>query len=142
MATKKRTDTHWIAIHCAATPPDMDIGFAEIDRWHKERGWIGCGYHKIIRRDGTVENGRDIDAIGAHVRGFNQTSIGICLVGTSDFTDEQFDALKNLISDLLDRYPEASLRGHRDFPNVKKECPGFDVQKWWKDRTQKIDLIV
>jgi len=137
MATKKRTDTHWIAIHCAATPPDMDIGFAEIDRWHKERGWIGCGYHKIIRRDGTVEDGRDIDAMGAHVRGFNQTSVGVCLIGTDTFTDEQFESLANLIADLLAKYPSASLRGHRDFPNVKKECPGFDVQKWWSQQTKK-----
>jgi N-acetylmuramoyl-L-alanine amidase len=115
----------------------MDIGFAEIDRWHKERGWIGCGYHKIIRRDGTVEDGRDIDAMGAHVRGFNQTSVGICLIGTDTFTDEQFESLADLIADILEKYPSASLRGHRDFPYVKKECPGFDVQKWWSSRSQK-----
>ena len=137
MATRKRTDTHWIAIHCSATPTDMDIGVAEIDRWHKERGWIGCGYHRIIRRDGTVEDGRDIDAMGAHVRGFNQTSVGVCLIGTDTFTDEQFESLANLIADLLAKYPSASLRGHRDFPGVKKECPGFDVQKWWSHQTKK-----
>ena len=131
MAPKQRTDTHWLAVHCSATPEEMDIGVEEIDRWHKERGWIGCGYHFVIRKDGTVETGRDIDAIGAHVRGFNQTSIGICLVGTSDFTDEQYTSLKTLISDVLEKYPDATVRGHRDFPSVKKDCPNFDVPKWW-----------
>ena len=135
---KMRTSTTHIVIHCADTYEDMDIGAEDIRKWHvDERGWSDIGYHKVIRRDGTVEDGRDIDAMGAHVRGFNQTSVGVCLIGTDTFTDEQFESLANLIADLLAKYPSASLRGHRDFPNVKKECPGFDVQKWWSQQTKK-----
>ena len=131
--TKKRTSTEYIVVHCAATPSTMDIGAAEIRRWHKERGWIDIGYHFVIRRDGTVEKGRDIDAIGAHVRGVNQISVGICLVGTDEFEDAQFASLKELIVSLLDKFPGSQIKGHRDFPNVKKECPGFDVASWWKN---------
>ena len=131
--TKKRTSTEYIVVHCAATPATMDIGAEEIRRWHKERGWIDIGYHFVIRRDGTVEKGRKIDAIGAHVRGVNQISVGICLVGTDEFEDAQFASLKELIVSLLDEYPAAQVKGHRDFPNVKKECPGFDVPSWWKN---------
>jgi len=135
--TKKRTSTEYIVVHCAATPSTMDIGADEIRRWHKERGWIDIGYHFVIRRDGTVEKGRDIDAIGAHVRGVNQISIGICLVGIDEFKVAQYESLKELIVSLLDEYPDAQVKGHRDFPNVKKECPGFDVPKWWKLEMEK-----
>lgn len=128
--SRKRQSTDYIVIHCAATPNDMDIGAAEIDKWHKERGWIGIGYHKVIRRDGTVEDGRDIDVSGAHVRGVNQTSVGICMIGTDKFEDAQFESLKDLIVSLLDKYPDAKVKGHRDFPNVKKLCPGFDVKSF------------
>jgi len=132
MTTKTRKATNYIAVHCSATPEDMDIGVEDIDRWHKERGWIGCGYHFVIRRDGTVEDGRPLNAIGAHVRGFNQNSVGVCLVGTEEFSDEQTDALRELLTDLTFQFPSATVQGHRDFPHVKKSCPGFDVKRWWK----------
>ena len=68
-------------VHCAYTTATMDIGAKDIDRWHREKGWLGCGYHKVIRRDGTVEDGRPMNKAGAHVRGINRQSIGICLAG-------------------------------------------------------------
>lgn len=78
-----------IIIHCAYTPPGMDIGATEIRRWHvEERGWKDIGYHYVVRRDGDVEPGRDLDGdgdvveeVGAHAAGHNAHSIGICLVG-------------------------------------------------------------
>ena len=73
-----------IAVHCAATTPDMDIGAATIDRWHKERGFSSIGYHYVIRRDGTLETGRPLNTPGAHVQGHNAHSIGICLAGGVD----------------------------------------------------------
>ena len=83
----KASDVKYIIVHCAATKPSMDIGFEDIDRWHKDRGWSGCGYHIIIRRDGNLEYSRGLKPRGtvfrqgAHVKGFNDISIGICLVG-------------------------------------------------------------
>ena len=76
-----RESTEYIMIHCAATRADMDIGAADIDRWHRQRGWRKIGYHYVIRRNGEVETGRDMDAVGAHCKGMNDKSVSICLVG-------------------------------------------------------------
>ena len=58
-----------------------DIGAKDIDRWHRERGWLKIGYGKVIRRNGEVEQGRGDNAIQAHVKGYNHCSYGLCLVG-------------------------------------------------------------
>ena len=127
-----------VAIHCAATPPTLDIGAEDIRRWHREKGWFDIGYHFVIRRDGTVENGRDIKRPGAHARGHNHNSVGICLAGGVDadkkpdnnFTQEQFKSLEDLLMKLVSAYDIHTVIGHRDFPNVKKVCPSFDVTAW------------
>ena len=137
----KRKQTNYIAIHCAWTTKAMDhVDAAEIDRWHRQRGWSRIGYSYVITRDGTVEVGRGHDEIGAHVKGYNHESVGVCLVGglndektagEDNFTDAQWKALANLVTTLKDFYPDAEVLGHRDFPNVKKECPCFDAREWW-----------
>lgn len=112
----------------------MDIGVEEIRQWHLEKGWTDIGYHYVIRRDGNVEEGRQDDQMGAHVKGYNQVTLGICLVGgwkgKFDFTRKQMDALEALVSALLLKYKKAVVKGHRDIDN-KKTCPGFDVPQWW-----------
>lgn len=112
----------------------MNIGLKEIDQWHKERGWKGCGYHDIIRRNGTLEFGRKVNEIGAHVAGYNDKSVGICMVGPGDskdnFTAAQFETLKRVLRFYKALFPEAVILGHRDFPDVHKACPGFDVREW------------
>ena len=60
-----RKTTDYIIIHCSATRPSQDIGFEEINRWHRAKGWLSCGYHRIIRQNGTVEQGRQDDEVGA-----------------------------------------------------------------------------
>ncbi len=67
-----REETKYIVIHCSQTRPSQNIGAKEIDRWHRERGWLKIGYGKVIKRDGTVEQGRGDDEIQAHVKGYNQ----------------------------------------------------------------------
>lgn len=127
-----------LVVHCSATPPDMDIGVNEIRDWHKQRGWKDVGYHYIIRRDGTIETGRPENMSGAHAVGYNFASIGICLVGGygfADFTYSQYSALKGLVSELLQSYPDAECLGHRDIPGVKKDCPCFDVKAFFYDQT-------
>lgn len=127
-----------IVVHCSATRGSQDIGRAEIDRWHRERGFSGVGYHYIIRRDGQLELGRPEAQIGAHAAGHNARSIGICLVGglneqlraTNNFTREQWDTLTRVLEDVRTRYPAARILGHRDLPNVRKDCPCFDVRGW------------
>jgi N-acetylmuramoyl-L-alanine amidase len=140
--TKKREATDFIAIHCSATTEKMNIGAADIDKWHRKQGWACIGYHYVIRRDGTVEEGRDEAVVGAHVANWNHNSIGICMAGGVDandinkavnnFTEAQFKSLKQLLIDLKVRYPKAKIQGHRDFPDVKKACPSFDVKAWVK----------
>ena len=73
----KRNKTEYLIIHCTATKPSMDIGLTEVDAWHRHRGFFGCGYQLIIRRDGVVENGRNIGDVGAHAKGYNHNSIGM-----------------------------------------------------------------
>ena len=76
-----REETKYIVIHCSQTRPSQDIGAKEIDRWHRERGWLKIGYGKVIKRDGTIEQGRGDDEVQAHVKGYNHCSYGVCLVG-------------------------------------------------------------
>lgn len=142
--TKQRTKTEYIVIHCSATKPKMNIGAKEIDRWHREKGFKCIGYHYVIRRDGTVEIGRPIREIGAHAQGYNEKSIGICLVGGVDadgkpednFTLDQYAALAQLLDGELREYSKvARIVGHRDLPGVSKACPSFDVTKWLQETT-------
>lgn len=140
--TKNRDKTDYIAIHCSATGPKQDFGAADIDKWHRAKGWKCIGYHYVIRRNGTVEEGREEATIGAHVENWNSVSIGVCMVGGVDandpkkavnnFTPEQFASLKQLLVDLKIRYPSAIIQGHRDFPKVAKACPCYDVKSWLK----------
>jgi N-acetyl-anhydromuramyl-L-alanine amidase AmpD len=125
-----------IVVHCSATPPSADIGADEIRQWHKERGFHDIGYHYVIRRNGTLEIGRDVAKPGAHAKGHNAYSVGICLVGGVDkngapdanFTLSQYRTLYQLLFEFDARdYPEARSCGHRDLPDVKKACPCFDV---------------
>lgn len=136
-----RKNTNWIVLHCSATRAVQNIGAKEIRSWHKAKGWSDIGYHFVIRRDGTVEKGRSLDAIGSHVQGHNHNSVGVCMVGgigddmqpANNFTRQQWAALKVLLADLVKRYPKVSILGHRDFPGVHKACPCFDARKWAAD---------
>jgi N-acetylmuramoyl-L-alanine amidase len=119
----------------------MDVGAAEIERWHRQRGFLAIGYHFVIRRNGVIEKGRDETVIGAHVENHNATTIGICMVGGIDlmgkpednFTAAQYATLHSLLKELQARYPNTQVLGHRDFPKVAKACPSFDVRTWLKD---------
>lgn len=135
---KPRSVTDSIFVHCSATKPSMNIGVREIRQWHKEQGWLDVGYHFIIRRDGSVEEGRPIDAVGSHVQGWNERSVGICLVGGIDdkgkfdanFTPVQMQALRSLIATVGAQYQGASLKAHHDV--APKACPSFDLKRWFE----------
>jgi len=143
----KRKTTSYIVVHVSAIRPSQTSSAADIDRWHKARGWSGIGYHYVIRRNGTLEKGRDLDQIGAHVSGYNSTSIGVCLEGGLDDngkpsdtrTPEQVSTLWNLLESLTSEYPGSVICGHRDLSPDRdgdgiieahehlKACPCFDV---------------
>lgn len=125
-------------IHCAYTKASMDIGAMEIRRWHiDDRGWSDIGYHYVIRRDGELENGRPVAHVGAHCKGHNRDSIGICLVGGMNddgapefnFTADQFATLRHLKHSLDQQYHGIEWHGHREYSD--KACPCFDVGQWF-----------
>lgn len=149
---RNRKDTKLIFIHCSATTAKQDIGAHEIHKWHLERGIYSerglTGYHYIIRRSGLIELGRDLQAIGAHAHGFNDFSVGICLVGgvkkeggqlvaENNFTQDQFDSLADLVRKLKRIYETAALVPHNAV--AAKDCPSFDVWKWQQARFGQSD---
>ena len=95
-------------------------------------GWDGIGYHKVITRSGKVENGRPEYWIGAHVKGKNHISLGVCLIGRDNFTKNQFKSLEHVLKKWKKLYPNAKIVGHRDTGKTKKTCPNFDVISWSK----------
>lgn len=126
-----------IIIHCSATPEGREVSVREIDSWHRQQGYNEIGYHYLIGLDGNVNAGRPEANIGAHCRGHNRDSIGVCYVGGCDAkmkpkdtrTPQQRTALRRLVAELQGRYPGATLHGHNEF--AAKACPSFDVGKDW-----------
>lgn len=122
-----------IIIHCTATKPLAHINVNDVRRWHRERGFSDIGYHYLILVDGTVEAGRPLSAIGAHCKGHNAHSVGVCYVGglndngkpADTRTPAQREAMRSLLISLKHRFPNAIIHGHRDF--AYKACPCFDA---------------
>lgn len=117
-----------IIIHCSDSDAASHDDISVIRKWHvEERGWSDVGYHFFITNNGTIENGRHPEKIGAHCKGMNSNSIGVCLHGKTKFTKNQFKALSSLIKSLCVEYgiKEDAVFGHYDFSN--KTCPNFDV---------------
>ena len=120
-----------VVIHCSAVRPDQMSSVAQIDSWHRERGFkFGVGYHYVIRRDGSIEAGRPEWMVGAHCVNHNKYSIGVCYEGGLDARGQPADTrtaaqkatLRQLLTDLHRRYPRAVIVGHHDL-NPQKECP-------------------
>ena len=128
-----------IIIHCSATKEGRNYTVADIDRWHRERGFFSIGYHFVIYRDGSIHVGRSVEEVGAHCKGHNSNSIGVCYIGglgkdgkpKDTRTPEQKDALVGLLMRLKRQFPGAVIRGHRDF--AAKACPSFDATKEYAD---------
>ena len=131
-----------VVIHCSAVKPDQMSSVAQIDSWHRERGFkFGVGYHYVIRRDGSIEAGRPEWMVGAHCVNHNKYSIGVCYEGGLDARGQPADTrtaaqkatLRQLLTDLHRRYPRAVIVGHHDL-NHQKECPCIkNVAEEYKD---------
>ena len=138
---KSTRNIRYLVVHCSATPEGRDHTAKDIALWHKQRGFNEIGYNYIVRLDGTIELGRDVNKIPAHVTNHNKDSIGICYIGGIDKntlqpkdtrTPAQKEALKKLLTELRALYPEAEILGHRDFPGVAKACPCFNAKDEYK----------
>ena len=130
---RKITD---IIVHCSATPEAKSFTVADIDRWHRQRGFAQIGYHYVIYLDGSVHKGRPVAQVGAHCQGHNAHSIGICYIGglakdgkipKDTRTEAQKQAMLTLLKELKTQYPAATIHGHRDY--AAKACPSFDATK-------------
>jgi len=141
-------DIDLAVIHCSATREGVDYGVKAIRRWHLKRGFKDIGYHFVIHLDGTFERGRPWDQPGAHAKGYNENSIGICYVGGIDSyknpkdtrTIAQIHSLRGIVSVLKAMFPMIKVVGHRDLSvdlngdgiitkgEWMKQCPCFDVK--------------
>jgi len=125
---QNRETTDAIVIHHVGNT-NRDVSAAEIDRWHKNNGWAGIGYHFVIRKDGTIERGRPMDMLGAHCYGENWHTIGVNIVGEFDNNEPepaQMQSAAKLLAALCRYYGIAPDRqhivGHRDYNSTA--CPG------------------
>ena len=137
-----------IVIHCSATKETSRLTPLALDRMHRQRGFNGCGYHYYIERDGKINSMRPSEKVGAHVRGYNAYSLGICYEGGLDKngraadtrTERQKVSLCALVKVLRQLYPTINrVVGHRDLSADRngdgvitpdewtKQCPCFDV---------------
>ena len=151
-----------IIVHCTATRADWWKSKSaaqkvrEVRRWHVDvNGWDDVGYHFLIDRNGTIVEGRAVEKAGAHTKGHNAHSIGICLFGghggsesdqfSDHFTPEQETALRDLIDRLQLQFGETysplgaasrvwttKVNGHNQFS--AKACPCFNVPAWYKNK--------
>jgi len=131
-----------IIVHCSATPEGQDFTTQDITRWHRARKYRTIGYHYVIYRDGSIHEGRPLEAVGAHCAGHNRGSIGICYIGgcaadgkspKDTRTAEQKRALLDLLKELKARFPKATIHGHREF--TAKACPCFDAFSEYRNLT-------
>lgn len=143
-----------IIVHCSATRPNWMEGKSakakrdEIRRWHLAKGWSDIGYHHLIDRDGTLVEGRPMQKTGAHVKGHNTGTIGVCLIGGhgssendefhDNFTEAQNVALRKYIDDQKAQRPWIEkVSGHNEY--AAKACPGFRVSEWLADVRPVVD---
>lgn len=112
----------------------MELDAETIRSWHLARGWSDIGYHYVVKLDGTIESGRPLHRVGAHVKGHNDDSIGICYVGGLDAAGGPKNTLNLLQRDSIQRICYAlciafnqsfELHAHNEYSN--KACPSFDV---------------
>ena len=130
-----------IVVHCSATRCNKNFTVEDLDACHKARGFNGIGYHYYITRDGLIHPCRSEEVAGAHARHYNAHSIGVCYEGGLDEkgsyadtrTPAQKRALNTVLTSLKADYPDALILGHRDLPQVHKNCPGFDAKTEYKD---------
>lgn len=132
----------YLTIHCTATPEGRDNTAAEVTRWDLDR-FGQPSYHWVIDLGGGATRTLADTQLGAHVGGHNTGNIGISYVGGTESlnaggkpkdtrTAAQKATMLRLVQMYQKQYPGIVVRGHRDWPGVKKACPSFDVSSWLK----------
>jgi N-acetylmuramoyl-L-alanine amidase len=126
-----------IVLHCTATRQTATVTAIQ-NHWRNVLGWRNPGYHRLIAADGTIHNLLDYSLVANGVSGHNTRSIHISYIGGVDAnnrpidnrTPQQLRSMTDLIIEAKQLFPNARILGHRDFPNVAKACPSFNVEQW------------
>jgi len=134
LAMLNKENIKYLIVNCSDTPNEEELTATEIHQMHLGFGWDGIGYHKVILRNGEIQNGRPEYWVGAHVKGKNFISLGVCLIGRDNFTIKQFESLEKILKSWKNDYPLAIIQGHCDTDLTEKTCPNFNVKNWCKDR--------
>lgn len=129
-----------IVIHCSSTIEGVWFDIEDVDVWHKQRGWKGCGYHFVIGLNGDIWQGRAVGEMGAHAKGYNDW-VGVCYIGGLDSTGKAADtrtpsqrrSMAELVHAFHMVFGQIAVVGHRDLPGVKKACPCFDVKSEFEE---------
>lgn len=137
-----------IIVHCSATPEGKDFTVDDVYNWHvKGNGWSDIGYHFLVYRDGTIVQGRKLKDVGAHVRGHNHDSIGVCYIGGMDAankhakdtrTEAQIKSLDTLLTYLSFHF-NSPVSGHNQY--AAKACPSFDAAKEYDYINKKLGAM-
>lgn len=130
----------YLVVHCTATQPDTKVSAIQ-NYWRNVEKWRSPGYHYIVLADGTIQQLQPIEKPSNGVRGYNHNSIHISYIGGIDRngkpkdtrTEAQKVAIRKQLRLLKDKFPNAKIQGHRDFPKVAKACPSFDAKKEYED---------
>lgn len=134
-----------IIVHCSATREGREYSAETIKRWHLKRGFRDIGYHYLVHLDGSISYGRDIKIQGAHTKGENKNSIGVCYIGGVESergengkwiakdtrTPQQKESLIYLLKTLKNLHKDATIHGHNEF--AAKSCPCFDAFNEYKN---------
>lgn len=117
-----------VILHCSDSPDNMNITIDDIEQWHKDRGFKKIGYHYVIHKDGEVKAGRNPKEVGAHVKGHNNDSIGICWIGRNDLNEVQKFALIYMYLYIKSKFKidYEQWFGHYEI-NPGKTCPNLDM---------------
>lgn len=127
----------YIVLHCTATSQKATVQ-SILNYWKNKLKWINPGYHFLIEADGTIHNLLPINKVANGVTGYNSNSVHISYIGGIDDKGKGFDnrtpkqvlSQLKLVIEMKEKFPSAQILGHRDFPNVNKECPSFNVKEW------------
>ena len=119
-----------IFIHCSDSDWKHHDDISVIKKWHvEENGWNDVGYHYFIKRNGTIQKGRDLEITPSSQQGHNNKTISICLHGRERFTKRQFESLRRLCLEINTLYQgKVTFHGHREVAD-EKTCPNFDYVK-------------
>ena len=138
---KNQVNIDTIVIHHSASPLNTTVN--NIERWHRARGFSDIGYHFLIDSAGIIHKGRPVNQVGAHCKGHNINSIGICGIGNNTilgqhWTSEQVVCIQEFVSWLCDIFEIYTIEGHRDMPGASTECPGVGIEWSVRQGTGKV----